>query len=316
MSYSVYKHTFPNGKVYIGITGQNPKDRWHNDGSGYLLKNNGEYRQPLIARAIIKYGWENVQHEIIYDGLSKEDAEKYEVELIYKYQSNNKKFGYNIESGGNSIGKLSEETKRKISESLKGENNPNYGKHRSEETKKKISESHKGDKHYNYGGHLSEEHKNKIRNNAKRGEEHHLYGKHLSNEVKRKLSESHKGKVISDNAKISMSNAQKKRFENPENHPMYGKFHSEESKKRISNATKGESNPFYGKCHLEETKKKIGKINSKAVRCIETGIVYYGATEAARQTGLDRTSIGKCCRGEQEATGGYHWEFVEEKESN
>ena len=60
MGYNVYKHTFPNGKVYIGITRQKPKYRWAN-GNGYLrLKPNGEYKQPLMARAVIKYGWENV----------------------------------------------------------------------------------------------------------------------------------------------------------------------------------------------------------------------------------------------------------------
>lgn len=30
MGYSVYKHTFPNGKVYIGMTGQEPEKRWAN----------------------------------------------------------------------------------------------------------------------------------------------------------------------------------------------------------------------------------------------------------------------------------------------
>lgn len=38
----------------------------------------------------------------------------------------------------------SEETKKKISKSLRGENSPFYGKHLSEEHKKKMSESHKG----------------------------------------------------------------------------------------------------------------------------------------------------------------------------
>ena len=33
-NFIVYKHTSPNGKVYIGITKQNPKQRWGN-GSGY-----------------------------------------------------------------------------------------------------------------------------------------------------------------------------------------------------------------------------------------------------------------------------------------
>ena len=40
--------------------------------------------------------------------------------------------------------KRSNETRRKISESLSGENNPMYGKHHSEETRRKISESEKG----------------------------------------------------------------------------------------------------------------------------------------------------------------------------
>ena len=37
-NYSVYCHTFPNGKVDIGITGQPVKQRWAN-GLGYSKKN-------------------------------------------------------------------------------------------------------------------------------------------------------------------------------------------------------------------------------------------------------------------------------------
>ena len=50
---------------------------------------------------------------------------------------------------------------------------------------------------------------------------------------------------------------------------------------------------------------------SKKVRCIETGIVYPGASEAARQTGIDKSSISKCCRGKLKTAGGFHWEFVD-----
>ena len=39
---------------------------------------------------------------------------------------------------------LSEETKRKIGEAIKGEKHPLYGKHMSKEAKRKSSESHKG----------------------------------------------------------------------------------------------------------------------------------------------------------------------------
>ena len=187
-SFYVYKHTFPNGKVYIGITSQNPNRRWRNDGSGYLIKNkNGEYSQPLIARAIIKYGWENVCHEIICERLSKEEAESKEIELIAFYKSDNPKFGYNISHGGN-INKMSEETKKKISESKKGEKNPMYGKHHSDEAKQKVSESRKGEKHHLFGKHLPEETRRKISAS--------LNGRKHTEEELRKMSESLKGKYM------------------------------------------------------------------------------------------------------------------------
>ena len=47
--YTVYKHTTPNGKVYIGMTGRDPEDRWRN-GAGYG-------QTVPFARAIKKYGW-------------------------------------------------------------------------------------------------------------------------------------------------------------------------------------------------------------------------------------------------------------------
>lgn len=61
-----------------------------------------------------------------------------------------------VKKGGHS-----EKSKRKISESTKGEKNPMYGKHHSEEVKRKISESKKGKS-------LSDEHKKAISLGAKK----------------------------------------------------------------------------------------------------------------------------------------------------
>ena len=97
--WTVYKHTFPNGKIYIGITGMTPEKRWCN-GHGYIGRVNGQYKQPLIANAIIKYGWSNILHEIVADGLSEKEASKIEADLIAKYKSNDYKFGYNVTDGG------------------------------------------------------------------------------------------------------------------------------------------------------------------------------------------------------------------------
>lgn len=49
-SYTVYRHTSPSGKVYIGITCRKPEYRW-NHGKGYK-----EIDQPVLYRAIKKYG--------------------------------------------------------------------------------------------------------------------------------------------------------------------------------------------------------------------------------------------------------------------
>lgn len=86
----VYKHTNKiNGKVYIGITCQKPEDRWCN-GAGYS-------NQLFFRRAIKKYGWDNFEHEILYEGLDNEDAVKIEAELIQYYKSLGR--CYNVSNG-------------------------------------------------------------------------------------------------------------------------------------------------------------------------------------------------------------------------
>lgn len=71
----VYRHTFPDGKVYIGITGQAPEQRWGKNGLNY--QNQGK-----VFSAILEYGWRNIQHEILFYGLSEKEALMKETELI------------------------------------------------------------------------------------------------------------------------------------------------------------------------------------------------------------------------------------------
>lgn len=158
--YCVYKHTTPNGKVYIGQTKQSPKYRWQN-GEGY--------RNQIFYYAIKKYGWNNIKHEILFENLTKEEADKIEIELIDIYNSTNSKYGYNKDLGGSSH---SEETGKKISMSK-------MGHFVSEETRKKLSVAASGRKH-------TEE---EIRKQSEKQK-----GRKLSEETKRKISESNKGK--------------------------------------------------------------------------------------------------------------------------
>ena len=94
--YIVYKHTSPNGKVYIGITSQNPERRWRKNGEGYKDHN-------YFWNAIQKYGWDNFTHEILFNDLTAEQAYKKEQEFISYYKSNDSRYGYNLSSGGESV---------------------------------------------------------------------------------------------------------------------------------------------------------------------------------------------------------------------
>lgn len=223
-NYCVYCHTNKlNGKKYIGITSQNPEQRWRN---GYGYKNN-----KYFFSAIEKYGWHNFQHEILYTNLEKNEAEALEIKLIREYNTNDHLKGYNIESGGNSVEKFTDEVKKKISLSLKGHIC-------SKETRKKISESNKG----------------KVSPNK---------NKKMSVEQIEKNRKSHLGQVAWNK----------------------------------------------GRSWTDEEKAKCG---GKAVKCVETGVIYSTAHKASRELGIDFSSICKCRRGKAKTAGGYHWIAVGE----
>lgn len=134
-TFTLYMHIFPNGKVYIGITSRKTWERW-SGGHGYS-------GQPLMHNAITKYGWKNIRHIVLADGMTQEEAEAAEVETIKKFRSTNRRYGYNIANGGSTGGKHTKETKAKMSASKSGENNPFFGRQLSEDHKKKIRETRK-----------------------------------------------------------------------------------------------------------------------------------------------------------------------------
>ena len=181
-TFTVYKHTTPSGKVYIGITSVDVKDRWM---SGHGYRHNSYFEN-----AIKKYGWNNIKHEILLTELSKDEAENAEIELIKQFNSNDRKYGYNIESGGNSQGRMSEETKDKIRKSRTGRkasletrmkiSNNSKRENLSQETLLKMSIAKKGRK-------LSESKKKKISNAG--------IGRIVSEETRNKISIANKGRI-------------------------------------------------------------------------------------------------------------------------
>ena len=64
-NYSVYQHVTPDRMYYFGQT-QNVEKRWSNNGA--------LYKRTALQPYIEKYGWENIQHIVLFRDQTKEDA--------------------------------------------------------------------------------------------------------------------------------------------------------------------------------------------------------------------------------------------------
>lgn len=95
---------------------QDVNKRWQN-GKKYL--NNKHF-----YNAILKYGWDNIEHQILYTNLSKEAAEQLEIELISKYKTTDNRYGYNIDKGGSGSNRISKHQRELLRMINIGANNP------------------------------------------------------------------------------------------------------------------------------------------------------------------------------------------------
>lgn len=119
--FSIYRHTSPSGKCYIGITSVKPSYRWGVNGSNYLkLTKRGLPKHPAFYNAIVKYGWANIKHEILFTNVNKTRACKLEQDLIRHYKNLN--LSYNVTDGGEGIWgyKFTSEQIQRLSNSHKG----------------------------------------------------------------------------------------------------------------------------------------------------------------------------------------------------
>jgi predicted GIY-YIG superfamily endonuclease len=72
-NYFVYEHITPDGMYYIGVT-NNIKRRWESNGV--------HYKRASLQPYIEQYGWENIQHQVLFSNQTKENALKIEDFLI------------------------------------------------------------------------------------------------------------------------------------------------------------------------------------------------------------------------------------------
>ncbi len=94
-NYTVYLATFPNGKIYVGVTGSSLEERVRRHGHFHKSK----VKQPMY-RAIVKYGKASIVWSTLFTTEDKNIAIEKEKFFIKDYNSNNSSIGYNLTSGG------------------------------------------------------------------------------------------------------------------------------------------------------------------------------------------------------------------------
>lgn len=284
--YCVYVHTSPSNKKYVGITCQNPPEkRWLN-GKGY---NNNKY----FSRAISKYGWQNFLHEILFEGLTKEEAERKEIDLIAFYKSNQPDFGYNIANGGNCVGTVSEETKKKISEINKGRY---IGRKLTEEWLKNRTIAQTGLKR-------SEQTKQRISDGVSRAviciNTRAVYKSLTEASELTNVSIYHISSCCHKNRKSAGADS--------DGNYLYWMFYDE--------YLNGE---YYNKTNEEIIPKRQKDNKPKSVICLNNLIVYENMTLASNETGICKSSISNCCNNKKEYAGKdingdpLYWMFYDE----
>ena len=114
-------------------------------------------------------------------------------------------------------------------------------------------------------------------------------------------SDAHRGRTLTEETKSKLSTTHK------------GKHHTEESKMKISLAHKG-------KTLSEEHKKNVALALSKEIiqMSIDNTILkcYVSSGQASKETGIERSSINRCCNGKLKTAGGYKWSFKNKEIEN
>lgn len=145
----IYKWTSPSGKIYIGqaVDLNRRKREFLANPFNYVYTS----YDSAIDNARRKYNdFSQWQYEILIN-CDMDALDDYEQEYINQYNSTNKDVGYNLTLGGDGTKGVKWGSKKQIEsllnrKSVKGENNPMYGKHHTQEVKDLISTINKGRK--------------------------------------------------------------------------------------------------------------------------------------------------------------------------
>ena len=293
--YCVYVHTNKaNGKKYVGITSMSPEKRWAN-GHGYRSN-------VLFYRAIQKYGWESFKHSVLFDGLTREEAYAKEIELISTFKASNPRFGYNIDKGGNGSNRITEETRKKLSDGTRRyfKEHPEARKANADRLRNmphnadaliKYQKEHPdwGKAHGDYLRTYWADHPEIV--HASRKKCHEYYEKHpeartLKSEQTKRYFKEH------PEAREHAARKTKEYYQDPE----VKRWKSEERKR------------FFAEHPEKKTTKAVAQFREDGTLIAE----FVSAREAEAKTGVSYKKISAVVTGKQKTAGGYIWRYSNE----
>ncbi len=175
-----------NGKRYIGQTTGPIEMRWASH-----CRDAKKGRAYPFHCAIRKYGAESFVISQLAYASSQEELNELERGLISQHGSTKRNLGYNVRHGGDSGGKLSLETRKKISKFMAGKQAYNKGKPMPEHQRLQMMERWKA-KGYPGTGRICSEHTKALIAAANRKNK---IGTKASEETKRRMSEAHKARM-------------------------------------------------------------------------------------------------------------------------
>lgn len=312
--YYIYKITnLINNMIYIGQHSTDNLDDGYMGGGRKLTKDQKKYGKHHFKKEILEFCSDSYE-------LDKREQEIVNKEFVMRSDT------YNQKTGGNQKSWYCESTREKMREKKKNYVPWNKGKHNiySEETIQKMRDAKKGYVPWSKGRSPSKETREKLSKAmkgrfvgekspmwGKRGEQSPSWGRHLSEEAKAKLSRINKGKILSEETRRLISEAQ--RGEKAYN---WGKHLSEATKEKLRLN-------HLGKKLSEETKKKISlsrkgqpsarkNLNPILQIDIDTGDIlkeWDNVHVIHENLGYATYNILKTCRGKQKTSNGFKWRF-------
>ena len=194
-NYSVYQHVTPDGMYYFGQT-NNIKRRWSNNGA--------KYKKTSLQPYIEKYGWENIQHIVLFKDQTRENALWIEDFLITTAREdgvciNKNRSGFVSREEG-----YQREYREQNKEQIKEQQKQYY-----ERNKDKIREYQEQNKDK-----INEQKRNYYERNKEKFKEYREQNKEQIREYQREYKEQNKDKIREYNREYLREYRQRKKLEN------------------------------------------------------------------------------------------------------